>query len=101
LGSWLGLLGANFAIAFFLAAWGYGTLITVTAIVMEEITFARYERFSDFLRLIGYALTEPLGFRQMTVLWRLQGFWKALRRRRDWGAMRRSGFVEARADACD
>jgi len=96
-GAWLGVLGTNYAIAFFLAAWGYGTLITVTAVVMEEITFKRYERLSDFLLMIGYALSEPVGFRQMTVLWRLEGFWKALRRRREWGTMRRSGFVEARA----
>jgi hypothetical protein len=35
---------------------------------------------------------ENLGYRQMTVYWRLRGLWKFLRGRKDWGAMERKGF---------
>jgi cellulose synthase/poly-beta-1,6-N-acetylglucosamine synthase-like glycosyltransferase len=97
LGSMFGLLGVDYAIAFFVAAWGYGTLITMTAVVMEEITFSRYGRMRDFLRMLAYALSEPFGFRQLTLMWRLEGFWNALNGRRGWGAMRRRGFVDASA----
>jgi cellulose synthase/poly-beta-1,6-N-acetylglucosamine synthase-like glycosyltransferase len=96
-GTALGLLDASYAMAFFAAAWGYGTLITVAAVVMEEVAFARYERFHDFVRMLAYALCEPFGFRQLTVVWRLAGLRNALLGRRDWGRMRRRGFVDAHA----
>jgi hypothetical protein len=35
---------------------------------------------------------ENLGYRQLTVYWRLRGFWNFLRGRKDWGKMERKGF---------
>ncbi len=97
LGLCMGLLGVQYAATFALVAWGYGVMVTLVAVVMEEATFRRYERTSDFLRMIGYALCEPLGYRQLTVLWRLNGLRRAMTGRREWGEMRRRGFVEAQS----
>jgi hypothetical protein len=42
--------------------------------------------------LLGCALVEGIGYRQLTTFWRLEGISNALRGRTEWGAMTRSGF---------
>ncbi len=91
----LGVLDLTFALLFLSAAWGYGTLVTLASVVMEEVTFKCYPRFSDFRRLVSFALIESFGYRQLTVLWRVQGFWNALRGSTSWGTMKRRGFAAA------
>ena len=43
--------------------------------------------------LVPWAVLESLGYRQLTVYWRLRGLVKYLRRRKDWGVMTRTGFA--------
>ncbi|MEX2182329.1 MAG: glycosyltransferase family 2 protein [Gemmatimonadaceae bacterium] len=88
----VGAVDGGFALVFLAVAIGYGTLLSIWAIVLEELSFRRYRRRRDFWRLIGYALIEGLGFRQMTVLFRLQAFWKYARGVESWGTMTREGF---------
>lgn len=92
LGLLLGAVDGQFAALFFFVAVGYGTLLSLWAIVLEELSFQRYHRRRDFWRLVGFALIEGLGYRQLTVLFRLQGFWKHLRGVESWGKMTREGF---------
>jgi hypothetical protein len=73
-------------------AYGYGLVLTLVTLVLEELNFHRYARMRDRLLLVGWALLEPLGYRQLTVAWRLRGLWNFLRGRTDWGAMERRGF---------
>jgi len=89
----LGAVDAQFALLFFGVAIGYGTLLSIWAVVLEEFSFKRYQRRRDFWMLLGFALIEGLGYRQMTVLYRLQGFWKHLRGVESWGKMTREGFA--------
>ncbi len=88
----LGLVDLQYAVLFLVAAVGYQMFLSIWAVVLEETTFKLYDRPGDFLRLVGYAIAEPFGYRQITVLWRLLGFWQALRGRKHWGAMKRRGF---------
>jgi hypothetical protein len=89
----IGAVDAGFAGLFLLVAVGYGTLLSVWAIVLEELSFRRYRRRADFWRLVGFALIEGLGYRQMTVFFRLQAFWKFSRGVETWGKMTREGFA--------
>lgn len=97
IGLGMGLVDWSFALLFIAAAWGYGMFITLAAVVMDELTFCTYARRGDFARLVLAALLEPFGYRQMTVLWRLRSFWRAFRRQRHWGEMKRHGFANANA----
>jgi cellulose synthase/poly-beta-1,6-N-acetylglucosamine synthase-like glycosyltransferase len=94
LGLAFGAVNAEFAVLFLVVAVGYGTLLSVWAIVLEELSFKRYRRRRDFWRLIGLALIEGVGYRQMTVLFRLQAFWKYARGVESWGRMTREGFAK-------
>jgi cellulose synthase/poly-beta-1,6-N-acetylglucosamine synthase-like glycosyltransferase len=88
----LGVIDVEFAILYFLLAYGYGMLLSILTLLMEELTFQRYRRLRDRAWLIGWAMLENLGYRQMTAFWRLRGIWKYLRGNKSWGAMERRGL---------
>jgi cellulose synthase/poly-beta-1,6-N-acetylglucosamine synthase-like glycosyltransferase len=88
----LGAIDIQFALLYFLLAYGYGVLLSVATLLLEELTFQRYTRMRDRALLVAWALLENLGYRQLTVLWRLRGIWKYLRGNKSWGAMERRGL---------
>ncbi len=90
----LGAVNTPFAMAFLAVAVGYGILLSVWAIVLEEVTFRRYNSRSDVWRLLFFAVVEGFGYRQLTVYYRLHAFWKVFRGDRGWGVMQREGFAK-------
>ncbi|MDP9204322.1 MAG: glycosyltransferase family 2 protein [Gemmatimonadota bacterium] len=92
LGLAFGIVDWSFAALFFLTAYGLGAALTAFTLIIEDLSFHRYDTFRDRAMLFWWALLENLGYRQMTVYWRLRGLWKFLRGRKDWGAMERKGF---------
>ncbi|HEV7839734.1 MAG TPA: glycosyltransferase [Gemmatimonadaceae bacterium] len=87
-----GIVDWRFAALFCLTAYGLGTALTAFTLILEDISFHRYDSFRDRALLFSWALLENLGYRQMTVYWRLRGLWKFLRGKKDWGVMDRKGF---------
>lgn len=87
-----GLLNVSFALLFVLVAWGYGMLLSIWAVVLEEVSFRRYRRFGDLFRLLLFASLENFGYRQMTVWWRLKAFANVFKGVHVWGDMTRKGF---------
>src|SRR5206468_7601150 len=87
-----GLVNVSFALLFLLVAWGYGMLLSIWAVVLEEVSFRRYRRFTDMFRLLLFASLENFGYRQCTVWWRLKAFANVWKRVHVWGDMARKGF---------
>jgi cellulose synthase/poly-beta-1,6-N-acetylglucosamine synthase-like glycosyltransferase len=99
LGLAFGAVDLHFAWLFLCVAIFYGVLLSTWAILLEEVTFRRYGSQRDVFRLLFYAFAEALGYRQMTIWFRLKAFWKMLRGDQRWGVMRREGFATSRAAA--
>jgi cellulose synthase/poly-beta-1,6-N-acetylglucosamine synthase-like glycosyltransferase len=95
----LGLLDWRYAELFFLASVVYGAVVSVAAVVLEEVSFRRYPRLLDLLRLAMYGVLENFGYRQLTLWWRLRGTWDFLMGRAEWGTMVRRGFSSPDASA--
>ena len=93
---WLGAVDVRFAVLFMVCAIAYGSLLSLWAIVLEDLSFRRYRRRIDLLRLLFFGFIEGLGFRQMTVWFRLQAFWKYFRGVESWGVMTRKGFGDGK-----
>lgn len=93
----IGAINVPFAILFFLLAYGYGIILSVFTLLMEELSYHRYKRIRDIVRLLGWVFLENLGYRQLTVIWRLRGIVKYLMGRKDWGKMERRGLSRAPA----
>ena len=89
----LGWLDWRFAQLFFLASVVYGALISVAAVILEEVSFRKYPRLLDLLRLAMYGVLENFGYRQLALWWRLRGTIDFLRGRAEWGKMARRGFA--------
>lgn len=81
----LHLVALRFALLFFLIVYGWGLLFSIGALLLDELTNRRYEGLVDRLLLVCWALIEPLGYRQLSVVWQLRGMVRAARRRSDWG----------------
>jgi len=93
IGLLLGAINVEFAIVFLAVALGYGLMLSFWTLVLEEVTYRRYPRLADLFRLAWFALIENLGYRQLTVWFRLQAFWKYARGVHTWGVQRREGFA--------
>ena len=90
---WLlgGISGTAFA-AFLALAFSLGFLLSVSALMLEEISFHLYPRFSQMGVLVATAIGENLGYRQLVTVWRLIGLTRWLRGARStWGTMTRKG----------
>ncbi|MFU8895770.1 MAG: glycosyltransferase family 2 protein [Gammaproteobacteria bacterium] len=89
---YLGILDRSFLVLFFIVAFVVGSLLSVGALLLEEIAFRRYPRLRDLVRLLVYGLLENFGFRQFMSLVKVKALFDLAFRRRDWGKMERRGF---------
>ena len=87
-----GLIDWRFAELFFLASVVYGSLLSVAAVALEELSFRRYPRVTDLLRLAAYGVLENFGYRQVATWWRVVGVIDYFKGRQGWGAMKRKRF---------
>src|SRR2546422_5643598 len=92
----LRIVNVQFALLFVLVAWGYGMLLSIWAVVLEEVSFRRYGRVGDLARLLLFATLENFGYRQRTVWWRLKAFLTVWQQRQVWGEMTRKGVEAAK-----
>lgn len=78
--------------AFLAVAVAFGGVLSFSAVALEEISFRRYPRLADLLRLFGIAALENVGYRQLNAWWRVKGTISAMRGEQGWGRMTRKGF---------
>ena len=88
----LGWGSATYAGAFVMVAVVLGSLISTFAVVLQELSFSRYRSTREVLALVGLAMVEGFGYRQLTLWWRMRGLISGLRRTTAWGPMDRKGF---------
>jgi len=92
----LGVVNIPYAVLFLSLAYGLAILVTLCAMAAEEWSFHRHERWRDLGLILVSSVLENVGYRQLTVWWRLEGWWASLRRKKqEWGVMTRTGFDEA------
>jgi cellulose synthase/poly-beta-1,6-N-acetylglucosamine synthase-like glycosyltransferase len=88
----LGALHVSFFVGFLLFGYLFGTLISIGAVVIEEMTYHRYNDPRDVVSLIGACLLEIFPYRQLNALWRLQGMWEFITGRNTWRMIDRVGL---------
>jgi len=88
----LGIVDFPFFALFLTIAVLVGVILSTGAVVLEELFYRRYPKTSDIARLVAAAFLENFGYRQLTLWWRLRGFWDYFHGRTAWGKMERKGF---------
>jgi cellulose synthase/poly-beta-1,6-N-acetylglucosamine synthase-like glycosyltransferase len=92
------LVGLDMAWLLLTASLLYSTVLTLSALLLEEFSYHRYRGVRDLLVAIGAALAENFGYRQLTAWWwwRVCGSVQAWRGRPlEWGEMPRRGLGSA------
>ena len=80
-----------FCLLMFLA-FGYGTLLSVGSVLLEETTLRRYPKVRDVLYLVLWAVVENVGYRQMVTLFRAQGVLQYFTGLQKWELVVHKGF---------
>lgn len=90
-GAIAGVLSVDAMLIFLLAAIGMGVLLSVSALLLEELSFHVYPHPGQIGLLFLAALVENFGYRQLNSVWRLVGLTRWLfGRKGEWGQMTRS-----------
>jgi hypothetical protein len=87
----VGLLPLSTFLLFLILAVGYGTLLSLGSVMLEEMTLRRYPKMRQVLVLMMYAVIENLGYRQMITLFRAQGVLRYLLGQRKWEVVEHTG----------
>jgi cellulose synthase/poly-beta-1,6-N-acetylglucosamine synthase-like glycosyltransferase len=90
-----------FVVPFFVIAILWGMLLSVMAVAMQDIVFRWLSRWRSLLRLLMFAIAENIGYRQVTVVWRLRGLVAWIFRRKEWGTISRKGYDEVNEASTD
>ena len=88
----LGMVDFLFFTFFLTVAILTGVILSIGAVVLEELFYRRYPKTSDITRLLAAAFLENFGYRQLTLWWRLRGFWDYFSGKTAWGRMERKRF---------
>jgi cellulose synthase/poly-beta-1,6-N-acetylglucosamine synthase-like glycosyltransferase len=91
----LGVLSRAFFLQFLVFGYAFATVISIGSVLQEEITYKRYNDWQDVMRLVSYCFLEHFPYRQMHMLWRLQGIWQYLRGDFAWSSPKRKGLQSA------
>ena len=95
-GLWLGLLSVSSALLFLAVSVLFGLLLSVGSVLLEESTISKYPQPEDLVRLLLAGFIENAGYRQITLVWRVQAILQVLfKQKRSWGEMERRGFQRA------
>lgn len=91
--AYLGVLSKGFALQFLLFGYAFATIISIGSVLQEEITYKRYNDWQDVFRLVSYCFLEHFPYRQLHMIWRLQGLWQYFRGDHAWKPLNRKGLA--------
>ncbi len=87
-----GFVNLPFFVLFLTLAILLGTMLSIASVILDDLSFQRFPRLSQVLRLVLYGLVENFGYRQLTLWWRVRGVIDYGRGKKSWGDMQRKGF---------
>jgi cellulose synthase/poly-beta-1,6-N-acetylglucosamine synthase-like glycosyltransferase len=90
---------ADFFVFVFIMAYLFGLFFSLIAIFINEISYNYYKRYKEILKLILYAMLDPIWYRPFTVFWRIKAFLGYTKGRRSWGTIKRETFLESQQKA--
>jgi cellulose synthase/poly-beta-1,6-N-acetylglucosamine synthase-like glycosyltransferase len=76
---------------FVLLSLAYGGLLSVGAVLLEELTYRRYPTFKELATLLFYAVLENIGYRQLVLYFRFEGVVRFLTGFRRWEKVAHTG----------
>ena len=91
----LGLVEWRLFLLFLVASLVYGLVLSLLALVLEELSFRRYREPAQLAKLVTAAVLESVGLRQVQLWWRLVALITWRGRAAVWASAPRKGFERA------
>ena len=88
----LGILSGHFLLLFLIFGYAFSTMLSIGGVLLEEITFRRYNDWREVAKLLLCCFAEHFPYHQAHLWWRLRGMWQYARGDLAWGKMTRVGF---------
>ncbi|MFC1563281.1 glycosyltransferase [candidate division KSB1 bacterium] len=90
--SWIfNIINLQFALLFLTVAVLLGIVLSLSSLVLEELSFRKYPKISHVFALFLFSIFENFGYRQIHSWWRLRGIIDYFRGKKQWGIMERKG----------
>lgn len=87
----IGTVAFSGMLIFFTVAVGFGVLLSVVAVFLEELSFHIYPKSRYVVFLLAIAIVENVGYRQINTLWRIMAMFRWARgKQTSWGKMKRT-----------
>lgn len=94
-----GRFDVTFAVLFFALAVLYNIMLSLLALIVDDLLFLRYDRARDLGKMTLSAFLEFIGYRQILAARRSIAFFTGLFRRRQWGHIRRTPIQSVAAES--
>lgn len=91
----IGALSFGFFLQFLIFGYAFATMISIGSVLQEELTYKRYNDWQDMARLLTCCFFEHFPYRQLHMIWRLQGIWEYLTGDVAWKPLKRQGLESA------
>ena len=86
----MGMMTGTGFLAFLLAAFALGLMLSTTSLLLEELSFHTYPKVRQLLALFAVSILENFGYRQVMSVWRLHALYQWLSGAQiGWGEMKR------------
>jgi len=82
----------SFFLSLILFVYFFAVTFSLWAILFEELSYRRYKKSNEMIKIIITAFLEPVFYHPLTVWFSLRGNYHYLIRKRGWGKMERKGF---------
>lgn len=89
------ILGASnwvFLIEVVLVGYGFSVLVSLGSVVLEEMTYRRYQTVKEVALLIAYSFLEYFPYHQMHLWWRIKGTLQFFAGTGEWTSLKRTPF---------
>lgn len=97
LGFMMGFVSVQAWLILLIAAIGLGILLSMSALLLEEMSFHMYPDQRDVFKLLLAAILENFGFRQLNSVWKLIGLYRwVVGKKATWGTMTRTASWQTR-----
>lgn len=88
----LQISSVSFILSFITITLGLTFLLNVLCSLIEILFFRKYFKFSHIWKMVLFSFLENIGYRQLTVYWRLRGFFRVFKKTTGWKDMKKAGF---------
>ncbi|HSZ71864.1 MAG TPA: glycosyltransferase [Cytophagaceae bacterium] len=89
-----GMINWKFFFLLLIFVYTFAVMFSLLSLLTEEYTFRQYRRKSDFIKLVGTAMLEPIIFHPFVVYAAIRGNIDKMRGAKGWGDMVRAGFTK-------